>query len=103
MQGFHFEEDGSKVTLGIVRQKEFILGNAKMQMASRGVVELSDGTVRIFSVRRGHNPNMRGHFKTLGEPLRQSFDEAVSGLRELESWWITEEVPEREGSVKSED
>lgn len=94
MKGFRHDESGDEVASEAVRIKQFILGRAKMQMESRGVVELTDGTVRVFNVRRPHNPNSKGHLKTLGDPLNRSFDDAVEGLLEFESWWITEEVDE---------
>lgn len=94
MEGFRYDDTGGEVTSEAVRIKQFILGRAKMQMASRGVVEFADGTVRIFNIRRPHNPNVNGHWKTVGEPLSHGFDDAVDGIRDFESWWITEEVDE---------
>lgn len=78
-----------------LRVKLFVLGKAKMQMRARGIIEMTKGeekVVRTFSFRHDHNPNMNGDLKTVGEPLRVPFEEAVDGLRRVESQWITEEL-----------
>ncbi|MBD3004601.1 hypothetical protein [Streptomyces sp. 5-10] len=92
MLGFWYE-DGTKVTVDVLRRTEFVTGKAKMQYASRGVVELADGTVRIFGVR--HKPDRHGHYHTVGEAGEwQDYESTVAGLRRFEEQWITEELPE---------
>lgn len=92
MQGFYFE-DGSEVKADVLRQTRFILGKAKMQMSERGVVELSDGTVRTYSVFHDHHPGRNGIRRLVGKPFRwtPAYDEMVESLREVERQWITEE------------
>lgn len=92
MEGFVFN-DGSKVTADVLRQTRFILGKAKMQMSERGVVELSDGTVRVYSVFHDHHPGRNGVRRLVGEPFRWAlaYDEVVESLRAVEQQWITEE------------
>lgn len=94
MDGFYFHDSGEPFATGVLRRKAFILGKAKMQMRECGVVQLTDGAVRTYSIRYDHNPNSNGHLRTVGEPLRQSFEEAVDGLRRFEEKWITEEKEE---------
>jgi hypothetical protein len=92
MLGYWYQ-DGTKVTVDVLRRTEFVTGKAKMQYASRGVVELADGTVRTFGVR--HHPDLHGHYHTVGEPERwQDYESTVAGLRDFEKQWITEELPE---------
>lgn len=91
MLGYWYK-DGRKVTIDVLRCKEFVTGNAKMQYASRGVVQLADGTVRTFGVL--HHPDEFGHYHVVGDPLREAYESAVLGLREFEKAWITDELPE---------
>ena len=105
MLGFWYK-NGEKVTVDVLRKQEFVTGKAKMQYASRGVVELADGTVRTFGVL--HKPDDHGHHHVVGKPMRlskfnpnirddvqgfQSYEDVMNGLREFEAEWIIEELP----------
>lgn len=92
MLGYWFD-DGEKCTDEVLAHAEFVTGKAKMQYASRGVVQFADGTVHTFGVR--HNPDNHGNLHVVQrEPLRQDYESAVVGLRAFEEQWITEELPE---------
>lgn len=95
MEGFFYKDSGGPVEAKEIRVKEFVTGKAHMQVKSLGVVELEDGTVRIFHIRHDHNPHPRG-FRVVGEAWDKSFGEVVDDLRTFEAQWITEELDERE-------
>lgn len=89
----YFHKDGIKVTAEVLRRQEWITGKAKLQYASRGVVELSDGTVRTFGVL--HNEDEHGHLSVVGDPLKHmTYERAVEIGRQDEAQWITEELQE---------
>jgi hypothetical protein len=92
MLGYWFE-DGTKCTEEVLARAEFVTGKAKMQYASRGVVQFADGTCHIFGVR--HDKDEHGNLHVVQrESLRQDYESAVVGFRAFEEQWITEDLPE---------
>lgn len=96
-------EGGEVDSSAIVRMKLFLLTKAKMQMKSRGVIQMRDGSMRIINVRHSHNPDMRGHLVVVGEALPGSghpmqFEGIADGLEIFEGQWGPVSLPEfREG------
>lgn len=97
MEGFVYAETGEPVNTRTLRIKEFVTGKAKMQLKRLGVVELEDGTVRVFHVRHDHNPDaLTGAFKLVhGALYGITFESAVNARRNSEKLWITAELAER--------
>jgi len=86
-------DDGQKCTDEVLARSEFVTGKAKMQYASRGVVLFADGSVHTFGVR--HHRDDHGNLHVVSrESLRQEYEDAARGLKEFESQWITEVLPE---------
>lgn len=91
MLGYWFE-DGTKCTEEVLARAEFVTGKAKMQYASRGVVQFADGTCHIFGVR--HNKDEHGNLHVVQrEVMRGDFETVVAGLMNFEDQWITECLP----------
>ncbi|MFB7858841.1 hypothetical protein [Rhodococcus qingshengii] len=96
MEGFVYAETGEPVNTRTLRIKEFVTGKAKTPKRL-GVVELEDGTVRVFHVRHDHNPDaLTGAFKLVyGALYGITFESAVNAWRNSEKLWITAELDER--------
>jgi hypothetical protein len=93
MLGYWFE-DGTKCTEEVLARAEFVIGKAKMQYASRGVVQFADGTCHIFGVR--HNKDEHGNLHVVQREAftdNDDFETVVAGLRAFEDQWITEDLP----------
>lgn len=84
-----YTENGQKFSAPERQAVELILGKST-QCVSRGVVELENGEVRIFTLRRPHHADTNGNTRLIGDPLHQSFGEAVAGLTRMEHEHITE-------------
>lgn len=87
MIGF-YTEDGDEFSGCGVRKVELTLGGSH-QCAARGVVELENGEVRIYTIRRSDHADLNGNTRLISEPLRQSFGVAVAGLTRMEYDFIT--------------
>lgn len=84
-----YTEDGQKFSVRERQAVELILGNST-QCVSRGVVELENGEVRIFTLRRRGHEDLHGNTRLIGDPLHQSFGEVVAGLTRMEHDYITD-------------
>lgn len=84
-----YTEDGTEFTAPERQVVELVLDKST-QCVSRGVVELENGEVRIFTLRRPHHADTNGNTRLIGDPLHQSFGVAVAGLVQMERDYITE-------------
>lgn len=84
-----YTEDGTEFAARERQSVELTLGKST-QCVSRGVVELENGEVRIFTVRRPDHADTKGNTRLIGEPMNQSFGVVVAGLTRLERDYITD-------------
>jgi DNA replication initiation complex subunit (GINS family) len=88
---FYTEKGDEEISGPFNRRIELVLGKSE-KYVSRGVVEMADGTVRIFTVRELGRRNLKGRTHLISEPVEQSFGMAVVGLTRMEHSFITEVV-----------
>ena len=88
MIGF-YTEDGKEFSVPERQSVELVMDKS-VQCASRGVVELENGEVRVFTVRRPGHADTKGNIRLIGEPMNQSFGVVVAGLVRLERDYITD-------------
>lgn len=84
-----YAEDGKVFSGRDIHRLELTLGYST-QCAARGVVEMADGTVRIYTIRRPEHADLNGNTRLISEPLRQSFGVAVARLTQMERDYITD-------------
>ena len=84
-----YTEDGSEFMTRERQRVELIMGKST-QCASRGVVELENWEVRVFTIRRPGHENLNGHTRLISEPMAQPFGVVVATLVRMEMDWITD-------------
>ena len=84
-----YTENGEESTARERQCVELVMGKSS-QCASRGVVELENGEVRVFTIRRPGHENQNGHTRLIGEPMAQPFGVVVANLVRMEADWITD-------------
>lgn len=94
------ELTGERIDAEMVRSQEFITGRSSY-CVSRGVVELSDHTIRYVRVLR--KPDMHGNFRVAARRHNVDFDTALGSLRtELASLRVVTQVMPAYGSENGE-
>ena len=84
-----YTEDGDEFAARERQRVELIMEKSS-QCSSRGVVELENGEVRVFTIRRPGHENLNGHTRLIGEPMAQPFGVVVANLVRMETDWITD-------------